>query len=78
MLTDLFVHLLLCSLRFSVLPALTALVVAAMGVHLKEGKHFAKSVAHRDTGFGACGECCRRGGGVTFVFSLASSLPGFS
>lgn len=62
------------SLRFPVLPALTALVVAAVGVHLNDGKHFAKNVAHRDTGFGACREYCRSGGGVTFVFA-AGLLP---
>lgn len=63
-----------CSLRFPVLPASTTLVVAAVGVHLNEVKHFAKSVAHRDPRFGARGEYCRRGGGVTFVFS-AGLLP---
>lgn len=42
-----------CSLRFPVLPASTTLVVAAVGVHLNEVKHFAKSVAHRDPRFGA-------------------------
>lgn len=41
-----------CSLRFPVLPASTALVVAAVGVHLNGVKHFAKSVAHRDPRFG--------------------------
>lgn len=65
-----------CSLRFPVLPALTALVVAAVGVHLNEGKHFAKNVAHRDTGFGACREYCRRRGGVTFVFAAGLLPPG--
>lgn len=55
-------------------PSVNCTGCGCRGCYLNDGKHFAKNVAHRDTGFGACREYCRRGGGVTFVFA-AGLLP---